>query len=337
MIENIKAWPQKLKDGLDIAHNFHFEHSGALPTNINKIAFFGMGGSGIAGRMVKAFLEKESKIPFFIIDSPEVPAHIDGSTLAIVVSYSGNTWETVKAFNKLIDRHIPTVVISHNGEILRISEEKNILHMIVPESNTPRGALGYFLGMILGLLELMNLDSGKKILDDLIKHLDMYLPKLEDEGYYKEFIDLAKDKSFFHIWGVSGDSAEFAYRAQTQFNENSKTRAVFSSFPELNHNLLVGFTKLEDECKPFVIFFATSFVSPKVEVSIESLSEILKEQGASLYNPPILGDNWVEQLLHIVLWSDFASYYLGVARGQEVEPVFLIDRLKEKFAQKMGK
>ena len=61
MLEEVTLWSSKLKSGLDIAHNFHYENEAKLPKNINKILFVGMGGSGIAGRIVKTFLDKKSK------------------------------------------------------------------------------------------------------------------------------------------------------------------------------------------------------------------------------------------------------------------------------------
>jgi len=63
MLDEITLWPKKLKDGLDIAHNFHYEHKAQLPKNIKKILFVGMGASGISGRIIKTFLDKKSKIP----------------------------------------------------------------------------------------------------------------------------------------------------------------------------------------------------------------------------------------------------------------------------------
>jgi len=332
MIEELKLWSKKLKDGSQLAHDFHFQNSGKLPKNIKKIFFFGMGGSGIAGRIVKTFLDKKSEIPSFVIDSSEVPAYADTDSLAIVVSYSGNTWETVDALSALAEKFIPTIVLAHGGKVAEIAENKNLPFILLPESNQPRAALGNFLGIILGLFDLMGIVAGKQILDIFLKQVEIYLPKFEDEAYFKEFLSVVEGYETFHIWGVSTDSAAFAYRAQTQFNENSKVRAVFSPFPECCHNLLVGFTDCKQ--KPFVMMFSSDFLTPHVEVAIEATSELLRQQGAILYKPPVLGDNWEGQLFNMILWSDFASYYLGKKRGVEVSPVKIIDKLKELHKRK---
>jgi glucose/mannose-6-phosphate isomerase len=330
MLEEVTLWPKKLKDGLDLAHNFHFEYKEALPNNIKKIVFVGMGGSGIAGRVVKAFLDKKTKLPSVVVDSPELPNSIDTDSLAFVVSYSGNTWETVSVFEQLIERNIPTIALAHGGTVAEIAESRNIPFILLPSSKTPRSALGNFLGIMLGLLDLMGIMDGKKILEIFDKQLNLYLPKFEDDtAYFNTFLDHANDCETFHIWGVSGDSAAFAYRAQTQFNENSKVHAVTSYFPELNHNLLTGFT----DCKKptLIVFFSTEFISSKLCESADVVSGLLREKGIDLYKPPILGDTWEGQLFHIILWSDFASYYLGKARGVDIESTDLIEELKKRL------
>jgi len=327
MIEELKLWSKKLKDGLQLANDFHYEHSGQLPKNIKKIFFFGMGGSGIAGRIVKTFLDKKSNIPSFVIDSSEIPAYVDTDSLAIVVSYSGNTWETVDALNSLVENFIPTIVLSHGGKAAEIAESKNIPFILLPESSQPRAALGNFLGIILGLLDLMGIIAGKQILDIFLKQVEIYVPKFEDESYFNDFLYNIDEYETFHIWGVSGSSAAFAYRAQTQFNENSKVRAVFSPFPECCHNLLVGFT--DCKARPYVMLFYSDFLPLHLNLAVQAVSELLHQQGAILYKPPVLGDTWEGQLFHIILWSDFASYYWGKKRGVEVSPVKIIDKLKE--------
>lgn len=330
MLEEVTLWSKKLKDGLDLAHNFHYAHSAQLPTNIKKIVFVGMGGSGIAGRIVKTFLDKKSKVPSFVIDSPELPAFVDTETLAVVVSYSGNTWETVEILEALVEKHVPTITLSHGGKVAEIAESKNLFHILLPESKQPRSALGNFLGIMLGLFDLMGILDGKRILDIFDKQLNLYMPKFEeDTGYCNEFLDLANGCCSFHIWGISGDSAAFAYRAQTQFNENAKLQVVTSYLPELNHNLLVGFT----DCKkpPLVVLLGTEFIPTSLSESVEAVCKLLQEKGVQLYKPPILGDTWEGQLFHILLWSDFASYYLGKARGVNVEAVTIVEDLKDRI------
>ena len=332
MLEEVTLWSKKLKDGLDIAHNFHYKHGGQLPKNIKKIAFVGMGASGIAGRIIKTLLDKKSKVPSFVIETAEMPAFIDTDTLVFVTSYSGDTWETVDLFKALVEKNIPVVALSHGGKIAEIAEAKNIPLILLPESKVPRSALGNFLGILLGLLDLIGIFDGKRVVEIFQKQAELYLPKFEeDTSYFNKFLDCANDCESCHTWGVAGDSGAFAYRAQTQFNENSKVQAVTSYFPELNHNLITGFTGCKK--KPLVLFFSTEFISAKMSASADLVTELLKENGVVLYKPPLLGDTWEGQLFHIILWSDFASYYLGKSRDVNIESTDLIDELKKRHKE----
>ncbi|MFH1644472.1 MAG: SIS domain-containing protein [bacterium] len=332
MLNELKKWPQKIKDGSDLAHNFHFNNAVRLPKHVKKIAFFGMGGSGISGKIVKFFLDQKTNIPSFVIDGPIVPNFIDADTLAIVVTYSGNTWETIEALDVLSKKFIPTVVLTHGGKAAEIAEKENIPFVLLPEVIQPRFSLGNCLGFLLTLFELMEiLPEGKAIVETMLKNTDMFLPKLEDETYFKEFINCVGDKEFFHVWGVSNGSAAFAYRAATQFNENSKVAAVYSVFPELAHNLLVGFSDCKK--KTLVVLFYSDFVISSMDIAIDSMCQILEERGIELYKPPLLGDTWESQLFNMILWSDFASYYLGKHRGVDPIPVEIIKELKDKYQQ----
>jgi glucose/mannose-6-phosphate isomerase len=332
MLKDLVLWSQKLKDGFDLAHNFYFEHKSKLPKNVKKVAFFGMGGSGIAGRILKTLLDKKSNILSFVIDSPEVPNFIDTETLAVVITYSGNTWETVDALNALQEKFIPTIVLSHGGKAAQIAESKNLPFILLPEAIQPRAALGQFLGILLALFDLMGIVPSKEMFEIFKKQADLYVPKLQEEAYFADFLDIIGDYEMFHVWGVSGDSAAFAYRAQTQFNENSKLQAVSSVFPECCHNLMVGFMHFKQ--KPLVMMFYSDFLPTNLNVAIDATSELLKEKGVLLYKPPILGDTWEGQLFHMILWSDFASYFLGIKHGVDVTLVNIINELKAKQKEK---
>lgn len=332
MLKDFSLWSQKLKEGFQLAQDFYKNNAGGLLRDPKKIAFVGMGGSGIAGRMIKTFLDRKEGIYTTIVDSARIPGSIDANTLVFVVSYSGNTWETIDALNQLSEKFIPVIVVAHGGKAIEIAEAKNLPFVIMPSSISPRAALGNTLGFMFGILDLLKVVDGRRKFEIFVKHADIYLPKFSDAQYFKDFLNKVNGYDFFHVWGVSGDSEEFAYRAQTQFNENSKVCAVFSPFPELNHNLINGFSNCKEH--PCVLMFNTEFLPLNLMAAIEATCEILKEKEVVLYKPPILGDTFEAQLFNIVLWSDFASYFLGKARGTDVEDVAIIELLKSKQKQK---
>lgn len=333
MLKEITLWAKKLQDGAELAESFYADNGHRLPKHIKKIAFVGMGGSGISGRIAKMFLDRSTDVTSWVIDGVDLPASIGSDTLAVVASYSGNTWETLEVLEKLCQKFVPTVVLAHAGRALEIAEAKNIPFVIIPESLSPRSALGHFLGFTLTLLDAVGALDGRSIVEQCIKHAERYTLKFAaDNELFKDFLYAANGYETFHVWGVSGDALACAYRAQTQFNENSKVHAATSAFPELCHNLLVGFTQVTQA--PLVVFFYTDFLPVKMVKAAEVVAELCKEKGIALYKPPVLGDTFEVQAFNIILWSDFASCYLAKSRHIESDPVAIIDRLKEKHKQK---
>jgi hypothetical protein len=82
------------------------------------------------------------------------------------------------------------------------------------------------------------------------------------------------------------------------------------------------------------MMFYSDFLPAHLNFAIDATSELFREKGVILYKPPILGDTWEGQLFHIILWSDFASYFLGIKRGVEIAPVNIISELKAKQQEK---
>jgi glucose/mannose-6-phosphate isomerase len=332
MFNELMLWTKKLNDGYELAADFHKLYVNVLPRAPKKIVFVGMGGSGIAGRIFKTFFDQRSEIPVHVVAGPTMPSYVDSQTLAIVISYSGNTWETLDVLKQLSDRHVPLFVLAHGGRAAEIAQLRNIPFTLIPESSTPRSALGIILGFLCCLFEEMNLLPGKQIFDAFYKHASTYLSKFSNESFFEDFINKAKGYDSFHIWGIEGYTDAVAYRSQTQFNENSKVAAVFGSFPEVCHNLIVGFTQFAQ--KPLVMLCETSFLPAHLDIALDAASELLYEKGVVLYKSPILGDTFEEQLFNIILWSDFASCYLAQERGVQARPNLFIDELKEKQKQK---
>ncbi len=331
MLNELKLWPTKLREGQELGQLLYQKYEGFFKQHhhtINRIAFVGMGGSGIAGRIAKTFLDKRSHISSFIVDGPSLPAFADTQTLAIVISYSGNTWETLEVLEQLTAKFIPTVVISHGGRAAEVAGAKGLPCVLLPQSKTPRSSLGHTLGLVCALFDAMVLLPGNAMIAEWIEQAQTYAPCFEQQDFFDDFLTVVGFRQWFHVWGIADDSAAAAYRATTQFNENAKVQAVYNTFPELTHNLLVGFSKPQvDTC---VLFFQTDFLSGHLSMAVQSIGDILKEKGVGLYKSPVFGNTFESQVFNMILWADFASYHLGHVRGEDIEQVHIIDELKKR-------
>ncbi|MFH1651575.1 MAG: bifunctional phosphoglucose/phosphomannose isomerase, partial [Chloroflexota bacterium] len=71
-------------------------------TRVNKAVVLGMGGSAIGSDLVRSLVLTEAKIPIIIQRDYDLPAFVDDKTLVIASSYSGNTEETLNAFEQAL-------------------------------------------------------------------------------------------------------------------------------------------------------------------------------------------------------------------------------------------
>lgn len=329
MLHEIKQWQQKLEKGWLLGESFIRKQPLPVPLPSQKIVFVGLGGSGIPGTIFKTFLDRQPHLLSWVIDSPDVPAAIGPDCRALVMSYSGNTWETIAACKVLHARQVPMIIISYGGILREIALKENIPFIQLPECSAPRAALGYFLGLLCSLAQAASWLEGKALFDAWVEHCELFGSGYENKEQYQEFLRIAHHRSFFHLWGVRGDSAAVAYRAQTQFNENSKVQSIAAIFPELCHNLMVGFTKSVDT--PLIVLMMTDYLSLQLRQGLQAATTVLEHHNVALYAVPMQGHSWEGQLLHCIIWADFASYYLGLARGVEVAPVTIIDELKATY------
>jgi len=72
-------------------HNLSYE-------NFKNVVLAGLGGSGIAGRIVKTYFQALAPLPIEVISDYKLPNYVDDKTLVILNSYSGNTEETLSAY-----------------------------------------------------------------------------------------------------------------------------------------------------------------------------------------------------------------------------------------------
>src|SRR3990172_5982185 len=101
------------------------------------IVALGMGGSGIGGDMLRAVLYDEAAVPVTSAKEYRAPAFVGPGSLIFACSYSGNTEETLAAYDDAAARGARCVVITSGGELLRRARERRHLAVVVPPGGPP--------------------------------------------------------------------------------------------------------------------------------------------------------------------------------------------------------
>jgi glucose/mannose-6-phosphate isomerase len=121
-----------------------------------------------------------------------------------------------------------------------------------------------------------------------------------------------------------------ARRWQTQFNENAKAIAFTSSFPEADHNELVGWSA-DSRARSLVPVFLRDFdESSEIRRRLDA-SASLFSRWTQVEQVRDRGKTLLDRMLGLLYLGDFTSLYLAVLRKVDPLPVAPIEQLKARL------
>jgi glucose/mannose-6-phosphate isomerase len=152
---------------------------------INNIVISGLGGSAIAGDLIKNFLKDELKIPVLVNRNYHLPKFADKKTLIICSSYSGNTEETLSVCNEAIKRNCKIICISTGGELEKLATLNNIPIISLQKGFQPRFALGLSFSTLLILFSKLNLIPNQdEVIEQIISLWNKRATEFSSEGNF---------------------------------------------------------------------------------------------------------------------------------------------------------
>src|SRR5271157_4570120 len=149
----MRALAAALPDALLSGYRAGRELARPLPADDLRIIAVGMGGSGIAADLARGVVDAESRAVLSVVRSPVLPRSVDPRSEVLLVSYSGNTWETLVAYDAAGRMGARRAVITSGGALLARAEADGVPLLLVPPGLPPRSAVGHLLGGVLGLLD----------------------------------------------------------------------------------------------------------------------------------------------------------------------------------------
>jgi glucose/mannose-6-phosphate isomerase len=296
----------------------------------------GMGGSAIGGELLKDWARDKIAVPIEVCREYSLPAYADKNTLVFVVSYSGETEESLSVFLDAIKRKCMTVCISSGGVLHEFAEKLNVPHLCVPSGMAPRATLPYLFMPLPILLEKIGLVSD--VTSEISEIIKILRQVSDSNSPKKPFKDNFSKKLASNICGTVpviygfGIYRAVAQRLKTQFNENSKVPAKWEFFPELNHNEIVGWEAVEELAKYFSVILIRDDDEPEaMRQRIQATKELICKESVKVFEVQSVGKSMLAKMSSVICIGDFMSVYLAIMRGIDPTPVKTITLLKEKM------
>ena len=301
---------------------------GNLPKT-SKVCICGIGASSMAGDIMTDYADSFSNIPIPVIRSMELPKWVDDDTLVIVISYSGNTRETLHLYDLATERRSKIVCITSGGELTnKCIADGNIL-VNVPLKTSSRGSLGYLLGFLAVIFEEMGICNGRTELYGMLDGLKEFRDSLMKDDKNKALtIAETVQNRIPVIYGLVNLRSS-TIRWKTQINENSKMIAFCGMLPEFNHNEIIGWTG-DDGAENFLpIILYDESASDLMKIIMDSTIEIFRECELEPFVLPIKCKGNMEKNLKFIMTGDFVSLYLAYFRGVDPCSIHTVTKVKE--------
>lgn len=319
-------FPGQFKKALEFAKGV------GVDGEIDRVVVCGVGGSALPVDMVKTYLDSKGiKLSIEACRSYTLPNYADGKTLVIASSYSGNTEETLSCFKEANEKGFPLIGLARGGSKLeKACKENNKLFVEYPDDGPtfqPRLASGY------SFTSMMSILMNQGLIPDLSEEIRKLGEALKPEDMEKEGKGLAAKigKSIPVFYSSDLYEKSVSRICKIKINENSKTQSFFNCFPELNHNEMVGYTRLIGDYH--IVIFKDPEDHPRILKRFEITSKLFEEKGLKVDVLEMKGDSTLEKMFNSILLFDWVSYYLALEAEIDPTPVDMVEDLKKMLAE----
>lgn len=289
----------------------------------------GMGGSGIAADLARGLVEAESRASLSVVRSPDLPRSVDRKTEVLLVSYSGNTWETLVAYDDAGRRGARRIAVTSGGALLARAEADGVPVLTVPPGLPPRSAVGHLLGGVLGIMDSAFPESLESRVGNAV---EAARARIREYARPRGPASALARRIGTRLPFVYAESSfvPLARRWKTQVEENAKRLAAFDEVPELFHNAIVGWDALPatDAGRYIALLVEWSDETPSVRGSFRYLERLLRTKRVPTARISLPPEDRLEALVGGIAFGDQLSLFLADRRRADPYPVEAITRLK---------
>jgi glucose/mannose-6-phosphate isomerase len=299
-----------------------------------RLCLCGLGGSAMGADVLGDHMERTTKIMTSVVRDVTLPGWVDRDALVILISYSGNTRETLSMYEEARRRKARVAVITSGGRLLEKSEEYGDPVVLVPSGLQPRAALGHLLGAaasMVGGAGMSTMDRElRSMLPEIREELEACSPQVPLASNRAKQIAVRLDGKIPFIYS-SRSVRPAGRRWQTQINENSKMLCLYGELPEADHNQVVGWVDgaRRPECQP--VFLKASSEQGMLSDIVRATISIFEDFNLDPVVIDLQGASPLENIMRGMILGDHVSYYLAMLKGVDPTPVSSIKELKKRL------
>jgi glucose/mannose-6-phosphate isomerase len=303
------------------------------------IVVSGMGGSAIAADLLAAYLRPICPIPVVIHRDYDLPAWAKNpDTLVICSSHSGNTEETLSAFDIAHAAGCKLLCISTGGILSEKAGYHDEMLWRFVHKGQPRAAIGLSFGLLLALVYRLGLIADPEA--ELKQAVEEMREQEKIIGVASPVVKNPAKRQAGQLVGRmvavfgSGLMAPVALRWKGQVSEVAKAWAQAETLPEADHNTVSGIFNPSEPLEHLInLFLQYPGDHPRNQLRGQATRQILMNEGLNTDVYTAKGSSALAQLWTAVHFGDYMAYYLAMCYGTDPTAIPSIMTLKEEMSE----
>ena len=338
--QNMLGEIDNLPDQLGYAYQLGMKHDLPDWADFKHVVIAGMGGSAIGADLLASYSASLAPIPVSVHRDYGLPLYARGDeTLVVCSSHSGNTEETLDAFEAARKSKCRIIAVTTGGELKKRAEENGIPVWTFDHAGQPRAAVGFSFGLLLAMFQRLRfIPDQKEAVDDAVafmkrsqQHLkaDVFSAKNPAKRYAGQLMG-----RWVTVFG-SGILAPVARRWKGQLNEIAKAGANFDFLPEADHNTLAGTTNHQETLNAHTIslFLRSDSDHPRNRLRSDKTRQVFMLEGMNTDHVDARGNTPLAHMWTLIHFGDYMAYYLAMWYEVDPTPVQTLVEFKQAMAE----
>lgn len=343
MFDVLYSFPDQVKEAVHIG-----EHAPLWRRQFvsNRFAIFGLGGSAIGGDLLRSYAAATPGADHLNISvhrGYSAPAWLDGDTNTVFSSYSGETEETLSAFDDARKKSDRGLVITTGGTLGKRGVTFGLPIINIPPGYQPRCAIAYaFFPLLLAMTRSGAMDSrasraNSKGIKEIMAMAEARRDEYASKNAKNPALALAKKihETIPVVYSANERTDAVNLRWRGQIQENAKQIAFGNLLPEMNHNEINGWQFPKAATKQSsVILMRDADDHARVKLRFDALEDIVKKSVKQVITVNGEGNTLLGRMFSLIYLGDWVSWHLAVLNETDPTPVPVIQSLKAALGKK---
>lgn len=306
--------------------------TGSLPEHddIANVLVLGTGAAGWVGDLLAAVAGPFMPVPIVVHKGFELPSFVDGGTLVVAISASGNSPEAVTAASAAVESGARLFAVTSGGRLGAMADAAAAPTVFLPTSATPiptRTRIGALSVPVLRAFEDIGLFPGAR--DWIASAVDQLVARRTEltsgDGAVARLAH-ALQGTIPIVYGGGAAGGVAAERWKVQLNQSAKCPAWTGVLPDVVHGEIAGWGQHGDATRQVLSLVLLRHDDEPAEMAeqFERVETWTEEVVAAVHTVRAAGDGALAQILDLGLQGDWVALELADRAGLDPGPTPVI-------------